>query len=67
MGDTDPTGNLGWDHATFKQVGCAHPTLLHGVMIALAANGSVRRSSGTLLHRNELCHASVSHQTTRLR
>jgi len=61
MGHADATGNLSWDHAAFKQVGCSHPTLLHGLMITLTNNASLRQPSRTLLYRNELSHASVSH------
>jgi hypothetical protein len=67
MRHADATGDLSWDHAALKQVGCSHPTLLHGSMITLAANASVRQPSGGLLYRNELSHASVSHQTLGLR
>jgi len=45
MGHTDATGNLSWDHAAFKQVGCSHPTLLQGLMITLTNNASLRHPS----------------------
>jgi hypothetical protein len=67
MRHTDATGDLSWDHAAFKQVGCSHPTLLHGLMITLTDNASPRQPSCTLLYRNKLRHASVSHQTPGLR
>jgi len=45
MRHADATGDLSWDHAAFKQVGCSHPTLLHGLMITLPANSSLRQPS----------------------
>jgi len=35
MGHADATGDLSWDYAVFKQVGCSQPTLLNGLMITL--------------------------------
>jgi len=45
MGHADATGDLSWDYAAFKQVGCSHPTLLHGFMITLTNNASLPQPS----------------------
>ncbi len=45
MGHPDSSGDLRWDHPAFKQVGCSHPTLLHGLMITLTNNTSPRQPS----------------------
>ena len=67
MGHTDASRDLSWDHAAFQQVGRPHPTRLHGLMITLPNHASVRPSPVIVLYRNELTHASVSHQPPALR
>jgi hypothetical protein len=67
MRHTDATRDLSWDHAAFQQVGRPHPTRFHGLMISLPDNASVRPSRVIVLYRNELTHASVSHQTPAVR
>ena len=67
MRHTHATSDLSWDHVTFQQVGRPHPTLFHGLMISLPDNASVRPSRVIVLYRNELTHASVSHQTPAVR